>query len=182
MYAAAFSAIPETKPVIKVVDDAAVEDRQCRISAKIGDTATGHGVAKVSHHEATVEGQRGLIIEQAGARPVGPAVADCEPLNYDGTAWLNVENAKNSRGSRHREHTRPGAADRNILVDQKLGAVQANRLPIERGSELNRIPVIGCGDRIAKRAGTVVSCGGDGERDCVNALDTHERRAKQQSA
>lgn len=69
--------------------------------------------------------------------------------------------------------------DRNVLIDHKLGAGQGDGLPIERGIELNRVPVAGRGDRIAELTSAAISHAGDDERGRVNTFGAGRRRAKQ---
>jgi uncharacterized Zn-binding protein involved in type VI secretion len=42
------------------------------------------------------------------------------------------------------------AADRDVLIDGKLAAGEGDGLSIERGVELNRVPIAGRGDRSAE--------------------------------
>src|SRR5436190_23907426 len=61
-------------------------------------------------------------------------------------------------------HGRAEAPDRNVLVEHKLAAGQADSPSIERGTELNRIPVVRIHKRLAEGAHTIIIRGGHGKR------------------
>ena len=95
-------------------------------------------------------------------------------------AEQDMEDAKigRARGFFYRQLISARTVDRDVLVDRKLAAREHDTLPVERGIELNRVPVAGRGDRIAERTRAAVRRGGNDERARVKGLDAGHHRAK----
>src|SRR4029077_18760145 len=98
--------------------------------------------------------RRALIQNAAAETGLSNPVADREGLYDGGVCGENVENPE-GRGvlsSRYGQQIRSRPGNCDVLINRKLAAGQGNRLSLKRGIEINRVTVIGVGERLAQRA------------------------------